>query len=297
MDCEAVLRGYEDYLAGVRRLSPHTVRAYVADAREFLTFLSASGRHLPPDVRDVRAWAGGMARRGSARRSVARRLAAVRSLLRYLAAEAVVDRNPATAVSGPRIAKSLPRYVTESYMPELLTRPKEDAPGLRDRAILEVLYSTGMRVSEAASMDLADVVRGQMELRVVGKRDKERIVILGEPARRAIDRYLSEARPMLAAKAPDHASEALWLNARGGRMSDRSIRRAVHQAAIGSAAGPGVTPHTLRHSFATHMLTHGADLRTIQELLGHSRLATTEIYTHITPERLKQVYDRAHPLA
>ncbi len=297
MDCEEILGPYEDHLAGVRRLSPHTVRAYVTDARAFLGFLDAAGRPLPPRLGDLRAWVGAMTRQGAARRSIARRLAAARSLLRYLEAEGLIDRNPATAVSGPKIQKSLPRYVVEGHIPELLERPKEDAAGLRDRAILEVLYATGMRVSEAASLDLADVSRGQTELRVVGKRDKERVVILGEPARRAVDRYLTEARPELAARDPGATPNALWLNARGQRMSDRSIRRAVHRAAVGSAAGPGVTPHTLRHSFATHMLIRGADLRTIQELLGHARLATTEIYTHITPERLKQAYDRAHPLA
>jgi integrase/recombinase XerC len=297
MDHDAILGRYRDHLAGVRRLSPNTVRAYTKDAEAFLRFLQESGRSLPPAVRDMRAWVGGMTRRGSARRSVARRLAALRSFLRYLADEGLIDASVAAMVGSPKLQKNLPKYVAETHVPELLGRPGTDAKGLRDRAILEVLYATGMRVSEAAAMDLKDVDRGRVEVRVTGKRDKERVVLLGEPARAAIDRYLAEARPELAAKGPSEESEALWLNARGGRLSARSIRRSVHGAAVGSAAGPSVTPHTLRHSFATHMLAHGADLRSIQELLGHARLATTEIYTHITPERLKREYDRAHPLA
>ncbi len=295
----SLLERYETHLARVRRLSPRTVRAYVTDSRAFLEHLSADGG--APDlaavsIRDVRGWAARLRREGASSRTLQRKLASLRSFLDYLMAAGAVSSNPAAVVSGSKLEKRLPKFVREHDMPELLEAPDASTPeGLRDRALLETLYATGLRVSELASLSVAQAT-GANRLRVIGKGNKERIVFLGEPARAAVARYLREARPALAAK-PDSDEEALWLNARGGRLGDRSIRRIVHAAAVGSAAGPGVSPHTLRHSFATHMLARGADLRTIQELLGHSRLATTEIYTHVTPERLREVYDRAHPLA
>jgi tyrosine recombinase XerC len=293
------LEDYRAHLADVRRMSPRTVDAYMADARAFERFLA--GRSSPRSaadatVADVRAWAAAMSRAGSARRSLARRLASLRSYYRFLEREGLVEANPATPVAGPKRGHDLPRFVREHEMPELLSRGDATAVGVRDRAVMEFLYATGVRVSEAVQLDLADVPPGAEDLRVRGKGRKERVVLLGEPARRALDAYLEGSRPQLAARA-NTQSNAFWLNARGGRLSDRAIRRIVHRAAVGSAAGPSVSPHTLRHSFATHMLARGADLRTIQELLGHSRLTTTEIYTHVSPARLRSVYDQAHPLA
>lgn len=224
-------------------------------------------------------------------------MAGVRSLIRFLAREGTLAPGIDRLVRTPKLDRRLPRFVREQDVAELLERPSAETPtGLRDRALLEVLYASGMRIGECLSLEAGDVAEGRARLRVTGKGGKQRIVFLGEPAIGAVARYLTEARPRLAARSGDSGA-ALWLGARGGRLSDREARRIVRRAALGSGAGPRVHPHMLRHSFATHMLAHGADLRTIQELLGHARLSTTEIYTHVSPERLRDVYDRAHPLA
>ncbi len=297
---QPLLEDYATVLGSVRRLSPRTVTAYTRDVAEFLRHWRATRPKAEPSAmtfRDVRGWAAALQRRGLAKRSVARKLASARSFLRYLAKRGILAAGADALVTGPKLEKRLPRFVREHDIGELLARPSETTPeGIRDRAVLELLYASGLRVSECVALDLADVAGGRRQLRVVGKGNKERIVFLGEPALRALGRYLTEARPALAAKAAGEET-ALWLSTRGLRLSDRAIRRLLRRAAVGTAAGPRVSPHMLRHSFATHMLAHGADLRSIQELLGHARLSTTEIYTHVSPARLKEVYDRAHPLA
>jgi integrase/recombinase XerC len=295
-----LLGAYATLLASVRRLSPRTVRAYLGDASEFAAHWQATRPSAAVgsiSFRDVRGWAASLQRRGLARRSVARKLASVRSFLRFLAKQGVIAAGSDSLVSGPKLEKRLPRFVREHDVGELLSRPSAETPrGLRDRAVLEVLYASGLRVSECAALDLAHVAGGRRQLRVLGKGGKERLVFLGDPAVAAVDRYVREARPRLAAKAGEE-TDALWLSSRGLRLGDREIRRLLRRAAVGTAAGPRVSPHMLRHSFATHMLAHGADLRSIQELLGHARLSTTEIYTHVSPAHLKEVYNRAHPLA
>jgi integrase/recombinase XerC len=279
------------YLEVERGASPHTVRNYRADLREFTAFARRSGVRGPAqaDAPLVRAYLAWLHRRGLSKATIARRLATVRSCLRFLARRGVIEINPARQVKSPRLGRRLPSFLPKDEAAALLDQsPEPSESGLRDRALLELLYATGLRVSECCGLDLEDLDRGQGTVRVLGKGGKERVVPVGEVALQALDAYLA-ARGL--------ASGPLFTNARGGRLTARSIHRIVRRLACRAGLPMRVTPHTLRHTFATHMLGEGADLRLIQELLGHSRLSTTQRYTHVSPEHLMTVYDRAHPRA
>jgi integrase/recombinase XerC len=238
-----------------------------------------------------------MQSRGLARRSMARKLSAVRTFYRHLARREEGSRNPTVGVTGPRLERRLPGCFTSDEMEQLLGAPDRQTPlGLRDAAILETLYSSGMRVSEVVALDLPDVPDEDGRVRVLGKGRKERIVYLGRAARETIADYLERSRPGLArARRRGEASPALFLNKNGTRLSDRSVRTIVQAAIETACVATGGSPHTLRHSFATHLLERGADLRSVQELLGHASLAATQIYTHLTQDQLRKVYDAAHP--
>jgi integrase/recombinase XerC len=288
-----------DHLRIARGLSPHTVKGYAEDLMQFVAFLEQEGTEAWATVshRDLRRFLADLQSGGYARRSMARKLSAVRSFYRYLARRDAVPRNPTVGVTSPKLDRPLPRCVTAGDMERLLQTPDRSTPlGLRDAAILETLYSSGMRVSELVSLDLADLPDTDGRVRVLGKRRKERVVFLGRAARETIGDYLQRSRPTLARKCrKDIRSPALFLNKNGTRLSDRAVRLIVHQHVEAAAVAGGGSPHTLRHSFATHLLENGADLRSVQELLGHSSLATTQIYTHLTQEHLRKVYDAAHP--
>ena len=280
-----------EYLAVERRASPHTVRGYAGDLREFSAFLSGAGDHGPAaiDMRSVRAYLASLHQRGLAKSSIGRKLASVRSCLRFLARRGVIEQNPARLVRSPRPPRRLPSFLPKDESKQLLDRgPGPSASGRRDHALLELLYATGIRVAECCGLDGTDVDRSHGTVRVLGKGDKERVVPVGEVALEAIDAYLA------ARGRPDGP---LFTNARGGRLTTRSAQRIVGREARLSGTSRRVTPHTLRHTFATHMLGEGADLRLIQELLGHRRLSTTQRYTHVSPEHLMKVYDAAHPRA
>ena len=234
-----------------------------------------------------------------AKTTVARKVASLRAFFRYLQRQAVVTRSPAQELQTPKRPRALPKALTEDAVATLLAFPDPTVPaGLRDRAILETLYATGLRASELVALDLSDLsleANQEGEVRVrKGKGGKERVALLGKPAVAALENYLQTARPELA---QDKPTAALFLNRFGVRLSDRAVRRLFDQACGAVAASHKVTPHTLRHSFATHLLDHGADLRVVQELLGHADLSTTQIYTHVSTTRLKEVYETAHPLA
>lgn len=275
------------YLAAERGASPHTVRSYRTDLADLVRFLARVGvrdvRAL--DARLLRAWLVDLHRRGLEAASVARRLAAVRSWLRFLVRRGALERNPGREVRGPRPARRLAGVLPPDEIRALL-----DGPGLapRERAVLELFYATGLRVSELAGLDLDDVDRAQRTVRVAGKGGKERIVFYGARAARALEAWLAERGP---------APGPLFLGRRGRRLGVRAIYELVRRRARRVGIARRVTPHTLRHSFATHLLDAGADLRMIQELLGHSRLSTTQRYTHVSVERLLRVYDAAHPRA
>ena len=280
-----------EYLAVERGASAHTIRGYAGDLREFSAFLRRAGDLGPAaiDMRSVRAYLASLHQRGLAKSSIGRKLASVRSCLRFLARRGVIEQNPARLVRSPRPPRRLPSFLPKDESKQLLDRaPVPSASGRRDHALLEVLYATGIRVAECCGLDGTDVDRSHGTVRVLGKGDKERVVPVGEVALEAIDAYLA------ARGRPDGP---LFTNTRGGRLTTRSAQRIVGRQARLSGTSRRVTPHTLRHTFATHMLGEGADLRLIQELLGHQRLSTTQRYTHVSPEHLMKVYDAAHPRA
>jgi len=232
---------------------------------------------------------------GYVKASVARRLSQLRSFGRFLVREDVVRTNPFRAVSSPKVPKRLPRPLSVPETVALLSAPDTTtAQGLRDRAILEVLYSGGLRVSELVGLDLNSIDWQRNELRVWGKGSKERIVFLGKPAMAALQAYIEQGRPHLLRGT---TTDALFLNRSGGRLTTRSVMNILKKYSRMAGLEKRVTPHTLRHTFATHLLDGGADLRSVQELLGHARLATTQVYTHVSQSRAREVYLRSHPLA
>jgi integrase/recombinase XerC len=282
------------YLATERNVSPHTVAAYRNDLDQFQRFLVAdgSGPADPDDVThlDVRRFLAHL-HGDYAKSSIGRKLAAVRALFQYLLREGAVTKNPAELVSTPKKEQRAPFHLTIDEITALVEAPKNATIlGLRDRAILEVLYSCGIRLSELTGLGVGDIDRESRLIRVLGKGGKERIVPLGRQAARAVDAYLDERRE----PAP---VEPFLLNARGGRLTGRSVARIVDRYLVKLATMKKVSPHTLRHTFATHLLEGGADLRAIQELLGHASLSTTQKYTHVSIDRLMEVYDKAHPRA
>jgi tyrosine recombinase XerC len=286
------------YLDGERGCSPQTLRAYAADLVQFLGFAAPESDFDPAAISTVqmRHYMAQLRQSGAARTTIARKLASLRSFYRYLMREGVVNDNPAANLTLPRREKRLPIFLDEAEVERLLQAPGlADAAGRRDRAILEMLYSTGMRIGELAAVSLEDVDLLGEVVKAKGKGKKERLVPLGRPALEALRDYLA-IRPALGG---GHSvnRRALFVNKGGGRLSDRGVRRIFDKHARLAGLGDRACPHTLRHSFATHMLNRGADLRSVQELLGHASLASTQIYTHVTMERLKAVYDKAHPRA
>ena len=280
---------YLDRLAHERGLSPHTVAAYRRDLDQFSTFCERLGLDdlTKLDRRTVRRFLAHLSTRHYARRSIARKLSAVRAFLGDAAKRELITSNPAEGVRQPKKPSTLPKAIPERGVADALDRiDDKTAVGARDRALLEVLYGTGLRVSEVAALTLGQI-RDRDFLRIRGKGGRERVVPIGRPARQAVARYVATGRPQLV---NNRTGEALWLGVRGGALDPREIRRVVRRHA-------GTFPHALRHSFATHMLEGGADLRAVQELLGHVELATTQIYTSVTRRHLKATYERSHPRA
>ena len=288
---DAAVGSFLEYLGVERGASPHTLRSYATDLAEFTSFLVAE--HIDglaaADARVIRAFLAQLHRRRLSKATIARKLAAVRSCFRFLARRGAVEVNPARQVRSPRLGRRLPSVLPKDEATQLLdAAPEPTVAGARDRALLELLYASGLRVAEGCGLDLDDLDEARRTVRVLGKGDKERVVPVGDNALEALDAYLQRR---------GRQRGPLFLNARGGRLTPRSAHRIVGRLARRAGIGQRVTPHTLRHSFATHMLGEGADLRLIQELLGHRRLSTTQRYTHVSPEHLMRVYDAAHPRA
>jgi integrase/recombinase XerC len=291
---------FEAYLRVERRASAHTLKAYLADLAQYAAYLAERSAPLVPSSPAlVRGFIASTAP-GAGPVSLARKLSAVRSFYRYLVKEGLASTNPARAVASPKQPRRLPEVLPEEEAAALVEAPTADgAPlHLRDRAFLELLYASGLRVSELTGLDVKGVDLAQGLVRVVGKRRKERLVPIGRPAREALARYLATARPVLAARPGRRAGgEALFLNFRGGRLTGRSVARLIDGWVKQVGLPRHVHPHVLRHCFATHLLSNGADLRGIQELLGHASLSTTQRYTHLDWKRLATVYDQSHPRA
>jgi integrase/recombinase XerC len=295
-----------DHLAHERALSPHTVRAYRGDLERFLAFLARDFLAQPPeavrpeavDALAVRSFLAALNRDGLGRRSQGRALAAVRSFLRWLCRRGVLAADPAAGVPTPKAPRDLPRHLRPGEVETLLAAPAADDPlARRDRALLELAYASGLRVSELVGLDWGDLDLPARTLRVLGKGGKERMVPFGRKAEAALRDWLAVWDEVRAgAGAPAH-DQPVFLGARGGRLADRTVRKVVDRRVAEAALAAGVHPHTLRHTFATHLLEGGADLRAIQELLGHSSLSTTQRYTHVDLDRLLAVYRDAHPRA
>ncbi len=283
-------------LREVRNLSIQTARAYASDLGSYASWCEREG--IDPLVvthRELRSYMAELAQARYAGRTVARRLSAIRGLYRWLLREGLVGQDVAAALASPRLVRALPKTMSDAEVSRLLECCGEDVVGVRDRAFLELLYATGARISEVSSLDLGDVDLRQGQVRLFGKGSKERIVPMHELAVARLRTYLERARPRLAARARDGAGRALFLSTRGRRMSADALRTAFERRVAQAGLDSDLTPHAMRHSFATELLDGGADLRSVQELLGHSSLSTTQIYTHLSAQRLKDAARQAHP--
>jgi integrase/recombinase XerC len=290
---------FSRWLASERRASPQTSRAYLADLASYAAYLVAAGVPVvPSSPAAVRGWLGSQAA-SNGPTSLGRKLSTVRTFYRFLVKERLATVNPARAVQAPRRPHRLPEVLPEADVAALLEAPAGIAPlELRDRAFLELLYSSGLRVSELTGLDLDDLDLAAGLVRVLGKGGKERVVPVGGPAREALRSWIEQGRAALLAGVDGAGARgALFVNYRGGRLSARSVARRLDRRVIAAGLPRHVHPHVLRHCFATHLLGNGADLRGIQELLGHASLSTTQRYTHLDWKRLADVYDRAHPRA
>ena len=307
------LRSFLEYLRLNRNLSAHTVRAYKGDLTQYLSFLERyldrpAERIAPGEVDQyaVRAFMGELYDRGHARASSARRLAAIRSFGRYLRREQHIDKDPGALVATPKQERKVPARLDIREIEQLLDGPDATMPlGRRDRAVLELFYASGLRLSELSGLGLEDVNLCSRLVRVLGKGGKERIVPFNRSAAAALRAYLTDREAIVAgapARGGAHGqrrppAEPLFVNYRGGRLSTRSVDRLVRRYVAATSRRCGISPHALRHSFATHLLERGADLRAIQELLGHARLSTTQRYTHVTAAQLLSLYRKTHPRA
>jgi integrase/recombinase XerC len=296
---QEIFNRYIQYLEAERNASPYTVRNYKDDLLDFLYFLKK--KKIDPlnetkvDRHVLRDYLSELVERGIAKASIARKLSAIRSFYRYLVREEIIPKNPVEQVSSPKLDKRLPSFLTQEEMEKLLGAPDLSTPlGQRDRAFLELLYASGLRVSELVGLTLEQIDLESNEIRVWGKGSKERVVLMGEPAAAALKDYLNQGRVELLGK---KKSQALFLNRYGQPLPERSVQRILQQYAKKAGIGKRVHPHMLRHTFATHLLDGGADLRVVQELLGHARLSSTQIYTHVTKGQARKVYLAAHPLA
>ncbi len=315
-----IISRFLDHLDGERNFSAHTIRSYASDLIQFCRFLAAESPRngadeapaeplpdassIPPKTLTkrilavtptcIRAYLALLRNAEYSKSTVARKLATLRSFYKYLVRIEKLDASPVSVVRTPKQDRHLPKCLDLEQVDTLLGAPDADTLlGLRDRAILETIYSSGLRISELVSLNIEDLDEFSEVLRIRGKGKKERLVPLGTQAARTIETYLAK-------RSADNGAEArgaIFVNKFGRRISGRSIRRKLDKYLAAAGFDPGISPHTLRHSFATHMLNAGADLRSVQEMLGHASLSTTQIYTHLTTRRLKEVYDRAHPMA
>jgi integrase/recombinase XerC len=305
---DELLIQFHEHLRYERNVSEHTLRNYQSDLEQFYDHLAPAnpqtGKRREPPLADIdqitiREWLAALHAAQKQKTSIARKLSALRTFFQFLVREGIVESNPAKLVSVPRLEKKQPKHLSVEEAMKFVESPNlETDLGKRDRAILELMYATGVRVAELTKLNLGHIDFRNRLIRVIGKRRKERIVPFGEPALEALKNYLEIRDGFLdAAPVSEREPEALFLNYQGTRITTRSVGRMVEKYIRECAGRYDISPHALRHSFATHLLDSGADLRDIQELLGHARLSTTQIYTHVSMEKLIEVYDKAHPKA
>ncbi len=301
----AYVDAFMAYMTDARGVSANTAEAYAHDAVQFMDFLAAiwgeqrSADFASVDYGAIREYVAHLHQQKYQKRSIARKLTALRSFFKFLVAEELAGANPAALARLPKLDHVLPEFLYPQEVAALLAAPDADTTlGCRDRAILELFYATGVRRSELVAITVGDIDLQQRQMRVLGKGDKQREVLFGEPAAQALQEYLERARPQLLRNRSDGKQEDICFLSKSGRALDASyIYKLVHKYILEAGVSTGISPHALRHSFATHMLDGGADLRTIQELLGHVSLRSTEVYTHVTTKRMKDVYAQTHPLA
>ncbi|MCX7666141.1 MAG: tyrosine recombinase XerC [Gemmataceae bacterium] len=294
------LAEYLSHLGLEKNSSAHTVKSYREDLSQAIEFfeskLGADPKPEQLNTRTLRAFMAWLHEQGYARTTISRRIAAVRSWCRFLCRRGILSSNPAEGLRGPRLERKLPHFLSKEEIAQLLASPDETRPlGLRDRAILETLYSAGLRVSELVGLNCTDVDLAEGIATVRGKGKKERLALLGPAACSAIQRWLPSREQILAESGK--SNDAIFLNRSATRLSTRSVGRLLVKYLKKTGLDPRTTPHTLRHTFATHMLDAGADIRGVQELLGHKNLTTTQIYTHVSTQRLQETYRKAHPRA
>ena len=304
---QEVFDKYINYLEAERNVSPYTVRNYTSDLvgnykrgseKGFFQFLKLKKIDSLEEVdkQVLRDYLAYLLEQGIAKASIARKISAIRSFYRYLVREEILAKNPIEQAASPKLDRRLPSFLTVEETVSLLKAPDLGTPqGQRDRAIMELIYAAGLRVSELVNLNLEQVNLDTREIRVWGKGSKERVVLMGELAVRALSNYLSQSRPKLKGEKGDRG--ALFLNKGGGRLTERMVQKILNKYATLAGINKRIYPHILRHTFATHLLDGGADLRVVQELLGHANLSTTQIYTHVTQSRARKVYLSAHPMA
>jgi len=300
---QEVFKKYINYLEAEKNASPYTVRNYTTDLlgskkiNGFFTFVKEKGLRSLDEVdrRILRDYLVYLVEQGLVKASIARKLSAIRSFYRYLLREEIISTNPIATTSSPKLDRRLPSFLTLEEVERLLKAPDLSTPqGQRDQALIELLYASGLRVSELVNLNLEQVSLDSCELRVWGKGSKERMVLMGKPAARALSAYFSQGRVKLLDK---KRNDALFLNRYGERLTERRVQRILEKYATIAGIEKRVYPHLLRHTFATHLLNGGADLRVVQELLGHANLSSTQIYTHVTKSQARKIYLSAHPLA
>jgi integrase/recombinase XerC len=306
------LKEFIEFIRLNRNVSAHTVRAYESDLSQLVTHVArhrgikridVTASHLDRDA--IRSFLGELHRTGRARASTARKLSAIRMFLKYLRREGVIDDDPGALIATPKREVRMPSHLSEREMDALLLAPAADSPlGRRDRAILELFYASGLRLSELVGIDADDIDLGSRRVRVLGKGRKERIVPFNQSTAKALRDYLNDRHQLMQAdsgagarRSSRRGSDPLFVNYRGGRLTVRSVDRLVRRYVAATSARTGISPHALRHSFATHLLQRGADLRAIQELLGHAQLSTTQRYTHVNAAQLLASYMKSHPRA
>jgi integrase/recombinase XerD len=292
------LQQYVHYLAVERGLSRNTIESYERDLTGFLDFVSRQNDGLlqEADKHLITAYMLHLRQQGKAASSIARTLVAIRSFYRFLTQERIIASDPSQYMQSPRLPRKLPKAITMEEVDRLLSAPREDSPqGSRDKAMLELLYATGMRVSELIGLDVGDVHLRMGFVRCVGKGSKERIIPMGRQAIRYVEHYIVHMRPKLLTG--KQAQQALFVNRSGERLTRQGFWKIIKKWADAAGIRQPLSPHTLRHSFATHLLENGADLRAVQEMLGHADISTTQIYTHVTRVRMKEVYNLTHPRA
>ena len=305
------LKSFLSYLKLNRHVSPHTVRAYESDVSQYLAFVaSETGKKMSElgpadlDMNSVRLHIAGLNKAGKARSSVARKLSGLRTFVKYLRREEIIDHDPAAMTVAPKRDQTIPTHLSEPEMARLIETPDTGDPlGRRDRAILELFYASGLRLSELVAIDLEDLNLGDRMVRVMGKGGKERILPFNQSTVAALKAWMKDRAQILVPESKKlkgkrkNSADPLFINYRGTRLTGRSVDRLLRRYVAQCSTRLGVSPHALRHSFATHLLQRGADLRAIQELLGHARLSTTQRYTHVNAAQLIDVYRKAHPRA